>query len=264
MSSREPIVEIKNLGVRYDEVVALEHVNLTIYDNDFIGVIGPNGGGKSTLVKAIMGIVPYSGRVEYSTTLLRHKKPHIGYLPQISSFDKAFPISVSEVVMSGLQAERGLFGGYGRTERKRVDAVLERASLLELRGRAIGELSGGQLQRVMLSRAIISNPKLLVLDEPANFVDNRFENELYALLHDLNEDMAIVMVSHDLGTISSVVHNIVCVNRHVHRHDSNVITEEQLRNYDCPIQLISHGDIPHTILGEHHHCSECEGYTNNK
>ena len=160
--------------------------------------------------------------------------------------------------MSGLQAERGLFGGFGRSERKRVEGVLERAHLLELRKRAIGELSGGQLQRVMLCRAIISNPKLLVLDEPANFVDNRFENELYMLLRDLNKDMAIIMVSHDLGTISSVVRNIVCVNRHVHRHDSNIITEEQLRNYGCPIQLISHGDIPHTILGEHHHCAECE------
>lgn len=257
MSKRKPIVDLRNLGVRYDDVIALEHVNLTIYDDDFIGVIGPNGGGKSSLVKAIMGIIPYSGAIEYDDSILRHKKPHIGYMPQITSFDKTFPISVSEVVMSGLQAERGLFKSFGRVERKRVDNVLERAHLLELRKRAIGELSGGQLQRVMLCRAIISNPKLLVLDEPANFVDNRFENELYMLLRDLNKDMAIIMVSHDLGTISSVVRNIVCVNRHVHRHDSNIITEEQLRNYDCPIQLISHGDIPHTILGEHHHCAEC-------
>ena len=156
MSNRRPIVDLRNLGVRYDDVVALEHVNLTIYDNDFIGVIGPNGGGKSSLVKAIMGIVPYSGVIEYDDSILRHKKPHIGYMPQITSFDKAFPISVSEVVMSGLQAERGLFKSFGSIERKRVDEVLERAHLLELRKRAIGELSGGQLQRVMLCRAIIS------------------------------------------------------------------------------------------------------------
>lgn len=254
----EPIITISNLSVRYDKVTALEHVNLTIYDNDFIGIIGPNGGGKSTLVKAIMGVVEYGGSIEYGATLLRHKKPHIGYLPQISSFDKAFPISVGEVVMSGLQAEHGSLHGYGADERRRVDEVLEKAHLSHLKKRSIGELSGGQLQRVMLCRAIISNPRLLVLDEPANFVDNRFENELYSILQELSKEMAIVMVSHDLGTISSVVRSIVCVNRHVHRHDSNIITEEQLRNYDCPIQLISHGDIPHTILGEHHHCTECE------
>ncbi|MBO7313614.1 MAG: ATP-binding cassette domain-containing protein, partial [Alistipes sp.] len=237
---------------------ALEHVNLNIYGNDFIGIIGPNGGGKSTLVKAIMCVVEYSGSNEYNTTLLRHKKPHIGYLPQISSFDKAFPISVGEVVMSGLQAEQGILRSYGKDERRRVDEILDKAQLSGLKKRSIGELSGGQLQRVMLCRAIISNPRLLVLDEPTNFVDNRFENELYTLLQELNKKMAIIMVSHDLGTISSVVRSIVCVNRHVHRHDSNIITEEQLRNYNCPIQLISHGNIPHTILGKHHHCPECE------
>lgn len=255
--SKKPIITIRDLGVRYDNVTALEHVNLDIYVDDFVGIIGPNGGGKSTLVKAIMGIVPYNGHIEYGEQLLRNKKPHIGYLPQISTFDKEFPISVREVVMSGLQAECGLWRSYSKDERKRVDKVLERASLSDLSDRPIGELSGGQLQRVMLCRAIISEPKLLVLDEPTNFVDNRFENELYNLLHHLSEQMAIVMVSHDIGTISSVVRSIVCVNRHVHRHDSNIITEEQLRNYNCPIQLISHGNIPHTVLGAHEECPHC-------
>ena len=258
MSSRESLITIRDLGVRYDSVVALEHVNLDIYSDDFLGVIGPNGGGKSTLVKSIMGTIPHSGRIEYSDLLMRGGKPHIGYMPQISSFDKAFPISVIEVVMSGLQRERGLLRRYGKEERRRAMDALELALLSGLENRAIGELSGGQLQRVMLCRAIVSEPRLLVLDEPTNFVDNRFENELYNLLHHLSKRMAIVMVSHDVGTISSVVRNIVCVNRHVHRHDSNVITEEQLRNYDCPIQIITHGDVPHTVLGEHHHCPHCE------
>lgn len=258
MQSREPIIAIRDLGVRYDNIVALEHVNTEIYDNDFIGIIGPNGGGKSSLIKAIMGIVPHSGKIEYSPKILRNKKPHIGYLPQISSFDKEFPISVIEVVMSGLQAERGVLRGYSNEERKRAEEVLDKATLNDLKDRPIGELSGGQLQRVMLCRAIISKPKLLVLDEPTNFVDNQFENELYNLLHHLSEEMAIVMVSHDIGTISSVVRSIMCVNRHVHRHDSNIITEEQLRNYNCPIQLISHGNVPHTILGEHHNCPHCK------
>lgn len=255
---RQTILTIRDLGVRYDSLTALEHVDLEVYADDFIGVIGPNGGGKSSLVKAIMGIVPHSGSVILSEELMRNGRPHIGYLPQLSIFDRSFPISVGEVVMSGLQGERGLFGRYGRRDRERVDELLRLASLSELASRPIGELSGGQLQRVMLCRAIISEPRLLILDEPTNFVDNRFENELYNLLHHLSERMAIIMVSHDIGTISSVVRSIVCVNGHVHRHDSNIITEEQLRNYDCPIQLISHGEVPHTVLGEHHHCPHCK------
>ena len=258
MSSGEKIITIRNLSVRYDSVVALEHVDLDIYDNDFIGIIGPNGGGKSTLVKAIMGVVPHSGTVEFSPSIYLKGKPNIGYLPQTSNFDKSFPISVSEVILSGLQSERGMLGRYTKEDRLRVVELLDMVGLTELKKRAIGELSGGQLQRVMLCRALISEPKILVLDEPANFVDNRFENELYNILQQLSSKMAILMVSHDLGTISSVVRNIVCVNRHVHRHDSNIITAEQLQNYDCPIQIISHGNIPHTVLGEHHHCSHCE------
>lgn len=258
MSSQRTIIKLRDVGVRYDGVVALEHVNLDIYADDFVGIIGPNGGGKSSLVKAVMGLIPHSGSMEFAPSIMHGGKPHIGYMPQITSFDKAFPISVEEVVMSGLQREHSMLKRYSRDDRRRVQEILELTSLNSLSKRAIGELSGGQQQRVLLCRAIISNPKILILDEPTNFVDNRFENELYNLLHHLSEKMAIVMVSHDIGTISSVVRSIVCVNRHVHRHDSNIITEEQLRNYNCPIQLISHGNIPHTILGEHHHCPHCE------
>lgn len=258
MSSQRPIIQLRDVGVRYEGVVALEHVKLDIFNNDFVGIIGPNGGGKSSLVKAIMGITPHTGDIDFDQSIMHGGKPHIGYMPQITTFDKAFPISVEEVVMSGLQREHGMLRRYTNEDRKRVKEILELTSLNDLSKRAIGELSGGQQQRVLLCRAIISNPKVLILDEPTNFVDNRFENELYNLLHHLSERMAIVMVSHDIGTISSVVRSIVCVNRHVHRHDSNIITEEQLRNYNCPIQLISHGNIPHTILGEHHSCPHCE------
>ena len=177
LEMKQPIITIRDLSVTYDTVRALEHVDLDIYADDFLGIIGPNGGGKSTLVKAIMGVVPYSGKIDFDASIMRHGKPHIGYLPQVSSFDKVFPISVLEVVMSGLQAERGMLRRYGKAERERAMATLHKAHLDHLATRPIGELSGGQLQRVMLCRAIISEPKLLVLDEPTNFVDNRFENE---------------------------------------------------------------------------------------
>ena len=127
----------------------------------------------------------------------------------------------------------------------------ESAGIADIAGRQIGEVSGGQLQRALLCRAVILSPKLLILDEPTNFVDNRFENELYTMLRHLNDRMAIIMVSHDIGTITSVVKSIVCVNRSVHRHDSNIITQEQLDNYQCPIQIVTHGNVPHTVLGRH-------------
>jgi zinc transport system ATP-binding protein len=172
-------------------------------------------------------------------------------MPQISDLDKTFPISVREVVLSGLQARKKLFGRYTSADREKAENLLRICGIESVARRPIGALSGGQLQRALLGRALISDPKLLILDEPTNFVDNRFEKELYALLKQFNDKMAIVMVSHDLGTISSHVKQIVCVNRHVHRHDSNRITAEQLHNYDCPIQVVFHGDVPHTVLEKH-------------
>ena len=249
----EKIVSLKNVSVKYDETTALQEVSLDIYSDDFLGIIGPNGGGKTTLVKAILGAIPHDGEVEYSPTLFEHGHRLIGYLPQLADFDKSFPISVVEVVMSGLQAEKGFFSHYTKADREKAIKLLEMAGIADIADRQISEISGGQMQRALLCRAVILEPKLLILDEPTNFVDNQFENELYTLLHRLNERMAIVMVSHDLGTITSVVKSIVCVNRTVHRHDSNIITAEQLENYHCPIQIISHGHVPHTILGHHHH-----------
>ena len=248
----KPIVSLKNVTVNYDDTTALEHASLDIYPDDFLGIIGPNGGGKTTLVKTILGAIPHSGEVVYSPTIFEHNYRIIGYLPQQSEFDRSFPITVIEVVMSGLQAEKGLWRRYTASDRAKAMQLLEMAGIAEIAERQISEVSGGQMQRALLCRAVILEPKLLILDEPTNFVDNQFENELYSLLHRLNERMAIVMVSHDLGTITSVVKSIVCVNRTVHRHDSNIITAEQLENYHCPIQIISHGHIPHTVL-EHHH-----------
>ena len=250
------LVTLQHVSVRYDGCEALHDVSLTIADDDFLGVIGPNGGGKTSLVKAMLGAVPYSGTIEFAPELFRGKERLIGYMPQITHFDRAFPISLAEVVRSGLQGRRGLVQRLSRAERMRVQELLAIAGIGAYADAPVGEVSGGQLQRALLCRAVVSEPKLLILDEPTNFVDNQFEKELYAMLRELNRQMAIVMVSHDLGTISSVVKEIVCVNRHVHRHHSNVLTEEQLRNYDCPIQVISHGPVPHTVL-EHHHGDGC-------
>ncbi len=245
------LVTLHNVGVSYDGYRALEKVDLEIYDDDFLGVIGPNGGGKTTLIKAVLGMLPYSGSITLAPELFRDRERLVGYLPQLSDFDRAFPISILETVLSGLQGGKGLVARYTKADRMQALALLEMTGIAEVSNHPVGEVSGGQMQRALLCRAIISNPRLLILDEPANFVDNKFESELYRILRELNRRMAIVMVSHDIGTISSVVKEIVCVNRRVHRHRSNIISEEQLRNYGCPLQIITHGDIPHTVL-EHH------------
>ncbi len=246
------LIEIKNLSVNYDGKPALTDVCLQIRHGDFLGIIGPNGGGKTTLVKAILGAVKYQGTITYSADACYGGRRSIGYLPQQEKFDPAFPITVGEVVLSGLQGNKRWFERYTPADRHKAAELMETTGISAVAGNSITGVSGGQMQRALLCRALISDPKLLILDEPANFVDNKFEKELYGILRELNlRGKAIMMVSHDLGTISSVVKSIVCVNRHVHRHDSNRITAEQLRNYDCPIQLVYHGRVPHTVLEEH-------------
>lgn len=249
------LVSLCDVSVAYDGYEALQHVNLEIDERDFLGIIGPNGGGKTSLVKAILGTIPYSGTIRMAPELFRGRERLIGYMPQITNFDRAFPISVHEVVLSGLQGRKGFRSRYSREDRNKALELIREVGIGEVAYHPIGEISGGQMQRALLARAIISEPRLLILDEPTNFVDNRFEKELYATLQRLNERMAIIVVSHDIGTITSVVKEIVCVNRHVHRHRSNMLTQEQLRNYDCPIQIVSHGTVPHTVL--EHHPGDC-------
>ena len=245
-----PLINIKNLTVGYDKEPVLRDVNLEIFESDFIGMIGPNGGGKTTLLKAILGLLkPMKGKIEFRKDFDKRKKP-IGYLPQVRHIDKNFPITVFEVVRSG-SLMKNRINGNSAGIRHKTEELLAEMGISNIRNKAIGELSGGQMQRVFLCRALLSDPKILILDEPDTFVDNRFEGELYQKLRQLNERIAIVLVSHDVGTISSYVKTIACVNGNLHYHKSNIISQEQLESYNCPIQIISHGDIPHTILKHH-------------
>lgn len=225
------IVSIKNVTVKYDSYIALKDANLEILEDDFIGIIGPNGGGKTTLIKSIIGSVPYSGEVTLSPTLLKNGKRLIGYLPQQTTFDKQFPISVIEVVLSGLQSQKGFSIRYSQKDKIKALQLLDSMGIISIADKQIGEISGGQMQRVLLCRAIISEPKLLILDEPTNFVDKRFESELYDILKELNKRMAIVMVSHDVHNISSAVKSIVCVNRTIHKHNTNTLSSKELDDY---------------------------------
>ncbi|WP_163710442.1 metal ABC transporter ATP-binding protein [Mangrovibacterium lignilyticum] len=251
------LLEIKNLTVSYDHDVILKDANLVVEKDDFLGVIGPNGGGKTTLIKALLGLVkPAKGEIVFHIPETR-----IGYLPQINQIDKRFPITVLDVVRSGKTDRRSfsLFSN-SKEEISHADSLLKEMGVLHLRDKAIGELSGGQMQRVFLCRSLMNRPELLILDEPDTFVDNQFESELYDKLKELNERMAIILVSHDVGTISYYVKTIACVNRGVHYHPSNVISTEQLASYNCPLQIITHGEIPHTVLSLHENHDHNHGH----
>ena len=248
----EKLIEIRKLTVGYGQNVVLRDVNFSICPLDFIGVIGPNGGGKTTLLKALLGLLaPYSGEIIFNDSMTEGNSHKIGYLPQINNIDRKFPISVLDVVRSGLMSRKKLIGGYSANENSRAHNLMNEMGIYPLRNKAIGELSGGQIQRALLCRALVNDPKLLVLDEPNTYVDNRFERELYEKLKVLNKNLAILLVSHDLGTISTYVKSYACVNNNLHYHEGNRLTPELLRSYECPIQIISHGEIPHTVLHNH-------------
>lgn len=244
-----PLIRITGLEAGYQGKIALSNVSLNVMENDFIGIIGPNGGGKTTLLKIIMGLMkPLKGKINYAI-----EQSEIGYLPQGNQVDAQFPITVREVVASGLDYRFGLNRRSGQEQKKQLNHMLEKVGLEALQSRSIGELSGGELQRTLLARAVVSSPRLLVLDEPDTHVDNRFEKELYGLLRELNETMTILLVSHDIGTISPYIKTIACVNRDLHYHASNEISEDQLKVYNCPIEIITHGTVPHRVMKTHKH-----------
>ena len=251
----EKCIEIQNLQKSFGAIHAVNNLSLQVETGQLFAFLGVNGAGKSTTISMICGQLRQDAGQIYvngRNTLknMNAIKQDIGVVFQNSVLDRQLS------VQDNLKNRAALYGITGKAFQKRLFELDDLLELRPLLKQSVGKLSGGQRRRIDIARAIFHRPQLLILDEPANFVDNKFEKELYRTLHELNTRMAIVMVSHDIGTITSVVKEIVCVNRRVHRHRSNVLTEEQLRNYDCPIQLVSHGHIPHTVL-EHHPGDGC-------
>lgn len=259
-TNMKPLIEIRDLSAGYEGRQVLRDVNLTVYERDFLGVIGPNGGGKTTLIKCILGLLkPTGGKITFhmsdgTQSTNSNDRPTLGYLPQYNTIDRKFPISVEEVILSGLSVQQKLYARFTHKQREKGRAIIERMGLEGLEKRAIGQLSGGQLQRALLGRAIISDPSVVILDEPSTYIDKRFEARLYELLAEINNDCAIILVSHDIGTVLQQVKSIACVNESLDYHPDTGITSEWLeRNFHCPIELLGHGTLPHRILGEHHH-----------
>ena len=249
------MLQIRNLRKSFGDLQVLKSIDLDVNKGDVVAILGPSGSGKTTLLKVILGLLPpISGTIRFYDENVEVPSLKIGYLPQMSQIDKKFPISVREVISSGLSAEKPLFRPFNRSQRERVDEVIVQMGLEELAGRAIGELSGGQLQRVLLGRSIVSRPQVLILDEPNSYVDKRFESRFYQLLEEINKESAIILVSHDIGTVLTMVKNIACVNETLHYHPGANVSEEWLgEKYACPIELVGHGDLPHRVLRKHQH-----------
>lgn len=211
------IITVENVCVRFEQREVLSDVTLTVNKGDFIAITGPNGGGKTTLLRVILKLLkPTSGSVEYWTDGHPVKRLPIGYLPQKNLIDSHFPISVREVVQSGLMREKGWFANISENDRQLTDQMIERLGLSMHADQTLGSLSGGQMQRALLGRALISNPKVIVLDEPLSYVDKQFESKIYSTIAEIAPESTILLVSHEMTAIAPMANRHIIVDRTIH------------------------------------------------
>ena len=254
----EPIVEIRDVTFAYNGETALEDVNFDIRQGDYIAMIGPNGGGKTTLLKLMLGLLkPDKGRIRVMGQPASHAAPNLGYVRQDVHIHSNFPITAIDVVLMGKLDRNKRWGRTSAANRKEAMSALERLEMADHAEKKIGELSGGQRQRVFIARALVTDPKLLLLDEPTASIDTKGQAEFFAMLKDLNKDVTILVVSHDLFAISRYVKSVACVNRQLHYHNQAEITGEMLETMYpctdedvCPVELVAHG-LPHRVLKDH-------------
>jgi zinc transport system ATP-binding protein len=252
------IVQIKNVWFAYNAKTVLQDVSLDIQPGDFIAMIGPNGGGKTTLLKLVLGLLrPDQGSIKVLGGPTEKASHHIGYVPQDVHINRSFPITAIDVVLMGkLRPDRRWRFSSDQDRREALDA-LERMEIAACANSKIDTLSGGQRQRVFIARALVAQPKILLLDEPTASIDARGQAEFYRLLKALNKDITILVVSHDLVAISTHVKSVACVNKRLHYHNQAEITGEMLEEMYpcieeevCPVELVAHG-LPHRVLKRH-------------
>ncbi|MFQ5646696.1 MAG: metal ABC transporter ATP-binding protein [bacterium] len=243
----EPVLEFKNVTIGYRRrQPVLSEISFRLTEGSFLGLIGPNGGGKSTLIKAILGLAPV-----ISGEIIENTHP-IGYVPQHCTIPPHFPITVKKMVQLGLISQ---FGSRKSAQVKhKIRESLALVKIDHLADKPVEELSGGQRQRAFIARALVNSPTLLLLDEPVSGVDHLRSREFYQLLRNLKQTMTIVLASHDLGVIPSLVDEVICVNRRVVVHENpREITGSQLLQeaYSCDVELLLHGEIPHRVIKNH-------------
>ena len=246
-----PATLLQGVSFAYDGVLALQDVDLTLQAGDFASIVGPNGGGKTTLLKLVLGLLePNTGRVETLGTLPRRARSRIGYTPQRAELDPQFPVNVMDVVLMGRLGSARLLGPFTCHDHRLADQALAAVDMQDFQRRAFSALSGGQRQRVLIARALASEPEMLLLDEPTQGLDIEAETNLYSLLRSLNEHMTVVIVSHDVGMVSHLVNTVICVRRRVIAHPTSQLTGDLLRDtYGADFCLVRH-DHDHTSPAE--------------
>jgi zinc transport system ATP-binding protein len=235
-------IHIENLTFSYGPVTVLEKANVVLNEREFVSIVGPNGGGKTTLLKLILGLLePKSGSISVFGQMPEKGRKWIGYLPQYTSLDSQFPVTALDVVLMGRLGKTRKLGFYTKNDREIAHAMLKRVGLNQLHHRPLNALSGGQKQRVLIARALVSSPKLLLLDEPTSSLDEYVEQELYDLLLELNQELTIAVVSHDVAYVSRYVEKVICVNREVHTHPVSEIDENLIHNmYGEHVHAVRH------------------------
>jgi zinc transport system ATP-binding protein len=243
----EPLIEVRDVTFGYGREVVLDHVSLAIQQRDFLAIIGPNGGGKTTLIKVILGLLrPWSGEV-----IVRTPHRHLGYVPQFSTFDRSFPLRVRDVVLMGKLGRRGLVRRYTKEDREDVERILERLKLTDVALSHVSGVSGGQLQRVLIARALAGGPEALFLDEPTASIDAESREVLREILEELNQRIPVVVITHDVTSLSTMATHIACINRRLFYHGAEIDQHALEEVYGCPVELVAHG-VPHRVLHHHH------------
>lgn len=238
----DPVISLEHVSFSYGAIPAVQDANLLVERGEFLGIVGPNAGGKSTLLKLILGLLePQRGRVRVLGRTPTTARRFIGYVPQYPAFARDFPISVEQTVLLGRLGKTPAWGGYRRADRDAAHQALAEIEAEDLATRPIASLSGGQLQRVMLARALVSEPEILILDEPTANIDLRLEGDIFDRLRVLNQRMTILVVSHDVGFISSYVSRVACLNRTLVCHHTDAINGEVIQNlYGEEVRMVAH------------------------
>jgi zinc transport system ATP-binding protein len=247
----QAVVEVRDVTFGYGRRPVLEAVSLDLYAHDYLAILGPNGGGKTTLLKVLLGLVkPWRGTVRWK---LPHGARRLGYVPQFSTFEAGVPLRVEEVARMGRLGMRGMGRWYRDADREATRKALEAVRLEDRAGELAGTLSGGQVQRLLLARALAGEPEAIFLDEPMASLDADSRRVVREILLDLRQRMPVVVVTHDPAAIAGEIRHIACLNRRLTYHGDEELTPAVLEEtYGCPVELIAHG-VPHRVLPGHSH-----------